>query len=344
LSSVSSTTRSGPNGAIAANNGAAPFGGPPAVEIRGVRKTFGKVVALDRLDLTIPQAAVGLLGANGAGKTTLLKILLGLTHPTEGSARVFGYDTRTQGIEVRERVGYMPESDVLPSGTTAADFVGHMAEMSGLPSRAARQRAADVLYQVGLDEERYRLIKGFSTGMKQRVKLAQAIVHDPGLVFLDEPTAGLDPQGRDEMLELIVRIHRMLGIAVIVSSHILEDIERVCDYVVILDAGKLMLAQPLEGIGTEQGDLLVRVDRKQAEFIRRLEALGLHASQGSSDELHGREEISIRFDNEEVYDVVRDVAVELDVSLRSLHKRARSLEDVYIFEVGSGEDANDRAG
>jgi ABC-2 type transport system ATP-binding protein len=135
----------------------------------------------------------------------------------------------------------------------------------------------------------------------------------------------------------------MLGIAVIVSSHILEDIERVCDYVVILNSGKLMLAQPLEGIGTEQGDLLVRIDSKQDEFVRRLEALGLKASQGSSDELHGREEIAVQFTDDQVYDVVRDVAVELDVSLRSLRKRARSLEDVYIYEVAAGENANDRA-
>lgn len=309
--------------------------GAPAVEIRGVRKTFGGVVALDRLDLTIPRAAVGLLGANGAGKTTLLRLLLGLTDPTEGSATVLGYDTRTQGVKVRELVGYMPESDALPMSTTAADFVGHMAEMSGLPARAARQRAADVLYHVGLNEERYRLIKGFSTGMKQRVKLAQAIVHDPGLVFLDEPTNGMDPQGRDEMLELIKRIHKMLGIAVIVSSHILEDIEHVCDYVVILNGGKLMLAQPLEGIGMEQGDLLVRLDERHADFVHRLAGLGISASMGSSNELHGREEIVVRFDGDHVYDAVRDAAAELDISLRSLRKKARSLEDVYIGEIES---------
>ena len=313
------------------------FGAAHAVELRGVRKSFGKVVALERLDLTIPKAAVGLLGANGAGKTTLLRILLGLTDPTEGKASVLGYDTQTDGVRVRERVGYMPESDCLPSGTTAADFVGHMAEMSGLPARAARQRAADVLYHVGLDEERYRLIKGFSTGMKQRVKLAQAIVHDPGLVFLDEPTNGMDPQGRDEMLDLIKRIHKMLGIAVIVSSHILEDIERVCDHVVILNNGKLMLSQPLEGIGTEQGDLLVRVDTRHNEFIQRLGALGFPATMGSTDELHGREEIVVRFDGDQVYDAVRDVAAEMEIALRSLRKRARSLEDVYIGEVEASE-------
>jgi ABC-2 type transport system ATP-binding protein len=313
--------------------------GEPAVEIRGLRKTFGSVVALDRMDLQIPRAAVGLLGANGAGKTTLLRILLGLTAPTQGTATVLGYDTKTQGVKVRELVGYMPESDVLPGGTTAADFVSHMAEMSGLPARAARQRAADVLYHVGLDEERYRLIKGFSTGMKQRVKLAQAIVHDPGLVFLDEPTNGMDPRGRDEMLDLIKRIHTMLGIAVIVSSHILEDIERVCDYVVILSGGKLVLAQPLAGIGTEHGDLLVRVDERHDQFINRLIGLGIPAMMGTSDELHGREEITVRFDGDHVYDVVRDTAAEMDIALRSLRKRARSLEDIYIGEVaGPGEE------
>ncbi|MCC6791198.1 MAG: ABC transporter ATP-binding protein [Thermomicrobiales bacterium] len=307
--------------------------GEPAVEIRGLRKTFGTVVALDRIDLQIPRAAVGLLGANGAGKTTLLRILLGLSEPTQGSANVLGYDTRAQGVKVRELVGYMPESDALPGGTTAADFVSHMAEMSGLPARAARQRAADVLYHVGLDEERYRLIKGFSTGMKQRVKLAQALVHDPGLVFLDEPTNGMDPRGRDEMLDLIKRIHTMLGIAVIVSSHILEDIERVCDYVVILSGGKLVLAQPLAGIGMEQGDLLVRVDERHREFINRLNGLGIPATMGTGDELHGREEITVRFDGDHVYDIVRDTAAEMEIALRSLRKRARSLEDIYIGEV-----------
>jgi len=341
LTAPGSTTLTKPDGLQAPAGGERFAPAETAVEVRGLRKTYGSVVALDRLTLQIPKAAVGLLGANGAGKTTLLKILLGLSKPTEGSATVLGYDTRTEGVKLREYVGYMPESDVLPNGTTAADFVGHMAEMSGLPSRAARQRAADVLYQVGLDEERYRLIKGFSTGMKQRVKLAQALVHDPGLVFLDEPTNGMDPQGRDDMLDLIIRIHRMLGIAVIVSSHILEDIERVCDYVVILSQGKLVRAQPLAGIGMEEGDLLVRIDERHAEFTNRLAGLGIEARAGSSHELHGGEEIVVRYDGEHVYDAVRDVAAELDVALRSLRKRARSLEDIYIDEVDRppGEDA-----
>jgi ABC-2 type transport system ATP-binding protein len=304
----------------------------PAIEIRGLTKIYGRVRALDRLEVSIPRTAVGLLGANGAGKTTLLRVLLGLSHPDAGSATVLGFDARREGSKLRAHVGYMPESDCLPPGATAADFVGHMAEMSGLPSRAARQRAADVLYQVGLDEERYRLIKGFSTGMKQRVKLAQAIVHDPGLVFLDEPTAGMDPQGREEMLDLILRIHRMFGISVIVSSHILEDIERVCDYIVILDSGRLVAAEPLAGIGVEQGDLLVRIDGDAQAFVARLAALGVQAEPSHSEEaLAG--DLMVRFDSDQVYDAVRDAAADTGVSLRSLRKRSRTLEDLYLGSV-----------
>ena len=305
------------------------------MEVRGLTKRYGNLAALDRLDLTIPRAAVGLLGANGAGKTTLLRLLLGLTDPTTGSASVLGFNTRTQGVKIREHVGYMPESDCLPPGVTAADFVGHMGEMSGLPARAARQRAADVLYQVGLDEERYRLIKGFSTGMKQRVKLAQAIVHDPDLVFLDEPTNGMDPQGREEMLDLIVRIHKMLGISVVVSSHILEDIEKVCDYVVILSAGQLMVSQPLSGIGTEQGDLLVRIDGDPTEFIARLASQGIGVTVSGDEELAERDELIVAFNGDDVYDAVRDAAAELGLPLRSLRKKARSLEDVYIGNLNA---------
>lgn len=313
----------------------------PAIEVRGLTKKYGNLAALDRLDLTIPRAAVGLLGANGAGKTTLLRLLLGLTDPTTGDAKVLGFDTRTDGVKIREHVGYMPESDCLPPGVTAADFVGHMAEMSGLPARAARQRAADVLYQVGLDEERYRLIKGFSTGMKQRVKLAQAIVHDPGLVFLDEPTNGMDPQGREDMLDLILRIHKMLGIAVVVSSHILEDIEKVCDYVVILSGGQLMVSQPLSGIGTEQGDLLVRVDGDPTDFINLLAGQGIKTTISGDEELAERDELIVKFDGDYVYDAVRDAAADLGLPLRSLRKKARSLEDVYIGNLNAQSSAGE---
>ena len=311
----------------------------PVIEVRGVTKKFKRFIALDNISLSIPRASVGLLGANGAGKTTLIRTLLGLSKPNAGSASVVGFDTQTQGTKVREHVGYMPEADALPMSTTAADFVGHMAEMSGLPARQARQRAADVLYQVGLGEERYRLIKGFSTGMRQRVKLAQSIVHDPDLVFLDEPTAGMDPQGREEMLELVERIYRNLGIAVVFSSHILEDIERVCDYVVILDGGKLVTSQPLTGLETVRGQVLVRIDGDTETFANELRRQGVVVRMGEGD--MARDEMLIEEDDEQVYDLIRDLAVHQQAALRSLRSRSRTLEDIYLGDVEAAREAND---
>jgi ABC-2 type transport system ATP-binding protein len=306
----------------------------PIIEVHDLTKRFGRRTAINQLTFSVPRACIGLLGANGAGKTTLVRTLLGLTNPASGGARVLGLDTRSHGIEIRRRVGYMPESDCLPPGATAADFVAHMGEMSGLPTRAARQRAADVLYQVGLREERYRLIKGFSTGMKQRVKLAQALVHDPGLIFLDEPTAGMDPQGRDDMLELIERLYRMLGIAVVVSSHILEDIERVCDHVVILDQGRLVIDQPLTGMGTPEGDVLVRIDGNHEAFIGRMQARGIAVGHPTDVDLQARDDLIIKDNSEATLDAVRDVAAELGIGLRSLRMKGRSLEDLYLGNVG----------
>jgi ABC-2 type transport system ATP-binding protein len=219
---------------------------------------------------------------------------------------------------------------------TAADFVGHMAEMSGLPGRAARQRANDVLYQVGVDEERYRLIRGFSTGMRQRVKLAQAIVHDPELVFLDEPTNGMDPQGRDDMLTLINRIHRQLGITVIVSSHLLEDIERVCEYVVMVDRGKLVVNGLITDLMQGGGDVIVRVDGDPQVLADRLATRGLTARPNALEVIVAAPEGGA---SDAVYDAIRDVVVEMDVPLRLLRGRERSLEDVYIQTVGEMADA-----
>lgn len=310
----------------------------PAIEVVGLTKAFKNFVALDNLTLTIPRASVGLLGANGAGKTTLIRTLLGLSRPTRGSAKVVGYDTESQGTLLREHVGYMPEADALPMATTAADFVAHMAEMSGLPTRQARQRAADVLYQVGLAEERYRLIKGFSTGMRQRVKLAQSIVHDPDLVFLDEPTAGMDPQGREEMLELVERIYRNLGISVVFSSHILEDIERVCDYVVILDSGKLVTSRPLGNRDETVTEIIVQIDGRVEPFARALEGQGLEVVVGAID--LGRDEVIVPLANHGVYDLVRDLAVHQGAGLRSIRPRARSLEDIYLGDVEAAREAN----
>ncbi len=309
------------------------------IESRGFSKRYGKFLALDNVDLAVPRASVGLLGANGAGKSTLIRSLLGIIKPTSGDARVVGYDTKTQGIKVREYVGYMPEADALPMATTAADFVGHMAEMSGLPPRQARQRAADILYQVGLGEERYRLIKGFSTGMRQRVKLAQAIVHDPKLVFLDEPTAGMDPQGREEMLALVERIYRTMGISVVFSSHILEDIERVCDYVVILDGGRLIASQPLGDVNALTGEMLLQLESGSQQFAAALAEQGIDAKPHES-EMSSYEQLLIDVTDERIYDVVRDVAVAQHATIRGMRSQARSLEDIYLGNVGAAREVN----
>lgn len=310
--------------------------GELVIETRNFTKRYGKFQALDNVNLSIPPASVGLLGANGAGKSTLIRSLLGIIKPTSGSARVVGYDTRSQGIKVREHVGYMPEADALPMSTTAADFVGHMAEMSGLPPRHARQRAADVLQQVGMGEERYRLIKGFSTGMRQRVKLAQAIVHDPKLVFLDEPTAGLDPQGREEMLELVQRIHQHMGISVVFSSHILEDIELVCDYVVILDGGRLVASQPLTQVHEALGEVTIQMDGDQGAFARSIAEKGARVRE-DEDPTTGQQVLVVDVHDEGIYDVIRDVAAEQRAVIRKLRSRSRSLEDIYLNSIHAAQ-------
>ena len=300
----------------------------PVVLTNNLRKTYGRVVALDDLSVQIPRASVGLLGANGAGKSTLIKLLLGLHRATAGEATLLGKDVAREAIAIRERVGYMPEADCLPLDVTAADFVGHMAEMSGLPPRAARLRAAETLYHCGIDEERYRRMREFSTGMKQRVKLAQAIVHDPDLVFLDEPTNGMDPTGRDDMLRLIGRIHRELGIAVVLSSHILEDVEHVCDYVVMLDHGRLAAVGAVEDLMRGDGEVIVEIDGDVDAFAARITAAGLTVSRRGSG-------LGIAHRNDGAFDVIRDVAADLGVGLRTLRISTRSLEDVYMQQLGA---------
>src|SRR3954451_21212361 len=206
----------------------------------GLTKRFSRVTAVSDLTVDIPAGVVGLVGANGAGKSTLIKILLGLSRATSGSASVLDLDVATEGARIRPAVGYMPEHDCLPPDVSATELVVHLGRMSGLPTTTARERAADTLRHVGLYEERYRPIGGYSTGMRQRVKLAQALVHDPRLVLLDEPTNGLDPAGRDDMLGLIRRIGTVFGISVLVTSHLMGELERVCDHVVVIDGGKLL--------------------------------------------------------------------------------------------------------
>jgi ABC-2 type transport system ATP-binding protein len=284
------------------------------------------VIALDGLTLELEPGIIGLVGANGAGKSTLIKILLGLLEPTSGDATVMDLDVRTQGTTIRQFVGYMPEYDCLPPDSSATDFVSHMARMSGLPSTAARERTAEVLRHVGLYEERYRAIGGYSTGMKQRVKLAQALVHDPRLLLLDEPTNGLDPAGRDEMLALVRRTGTEFGIAVVVASHLLGEIERVCDFLVAIDAGRLLRAAPLGTFTEHTGVLAVEVEEGEAQLAAALVGRGLHAV------ADGRT-VLVAIEDALPYDLVRDALAELGLPLVRLQQRRQSLEDLFRDDV-----------
>jgi ABC-2 type transport system ATP-binding protein len=304
------------------------------VETRGLTKRYGKdVLALDALSVQVQPGVTGLVGANGAGKSTLIKILLGLLPPTSGSASMLGYDVLTQGPQVRQYLGYMPEHDCLPPDVSATEFVAHMARINGLPRAAARERTADILRHVGLFEERYRPIGTYSTGMKQRVKLAQALVHDPHFLMLDEPTNGLDPEGRDEMLDLIRRIGREFRISILMSSHLLGEIERACDNLVVIDGGRLMRADTVASFTSSMQVLTVEVDSREEDLAARLAKRGL--SVGRDGRL-----LLIALDGGTPYDIVRDEVVEMGVGLIRLEQRRHHLEDLFRVEQReeSGED------
>ncbi len=299
----------------------------PLIEAQALTKRYGEhVTALDALDLEVEPGIIGLVGANGAGKSTLLKILLGLVSPTDGVASVMGLDVTRQGPEIRQFVGYLPEHDCLPPDASATEFVTHMGRMAGLPAAAARERTAEVLRHVGLYEERYRPIGGYSTGMKQRVKLAQALVHDPKLLLLDEPTNGLDPAGRDEMLDLVKRTGTEFGIATVVASHLLGEIERVCTFLLAIDAGKLLRAAPIVSFTERTGALGVEVEDRADELAAALAARGLEATAS------GRTVLVITPD-ERRYDVVRDTVDELGLALVRLEHKRHRLEDLFSGEA-----------
>jgi ABC-2 type transport system ATP-binding protein len=299
------------------------------VEARGLTKRYPGVTALDAVDLDLPAGRVGLVGANGAGKTTLFRLLLGLSRPDAGTVDVCGIPVADDPIGVRSLIGYMPEHDCLPLDQTAADVVATFGELGGLPVRAARQRASEVLDLVGLDEARFRPVGGFSTGMRQRTKLAQAIVADPKLVLLDEPTAGLDPSGREEMLALVDRLGTF-GIAVILATHLLDDVARVCDHVVMLDAGRLVTDAPTESLLHQTGTVTVDVGPAAVPaLVAALTGRGLAVTPDDA----GMLEVTITGDAD--LDTVRDMVADLDLPLHRLTNRLTSLDEVFVHQAPS---------
>ena len=292
------------------------------ISARGVVKRYGRTVALAGLDADIGPGITGLLGSNGAGKTTFISLVLGLRSRDGGELSVLGSDPATTGIEVRARIGYAPEHHDLPSELAATDFVRHLAEMHLLPRRAAVQRANEALWLVGLGEERFRPVDEMSTGQRQRVKLAASIVHGPELVLLDEPTDGLDPVQRTEMLALIRRIGTEFGVNIVVSSHHLEEVERICDAVVIVEGGEVVHAGTLAELRRGPEGLLIEVDERADELASILRARGLDVT---------LEDGVVLLDSaDDAYDAVRDAVAELGVGLRRLGPRGRTLEDVYL--------------
>lgn len=294
---------------------------PPILEAKNLTKRYGSTIALDSVDFEVEQGITGLLGPNGAGKSTAIKLFLGLLKPTSGTAEVMGQQPYSS-IEIRDRLGYMPEHDCLPDSINSSEFLAHMAQVSGLPPSHARTRAADVLRHVGLDEERYRPIGEYSTGMKQRVKLAQALVHDPTIVMLDEPTAGLDPGGREEMLDLIRRTGREFGISLLLSSHLMGEVERTCDRIIVLEGGRVTQAGAVAQFTQETQTIFLEVDDNLDELMEALKKHGIQA------ELDGAS-VVVQDVTEEQYDDIRDALVDADSRLRRLAPRRGSLQDIF---------------
>ncbi len=299
------------------------------VEVSDLQFSYGRSQALDGITLNMGEGAVGLLGPNGAGKSTLLRILLGFLVPQHGQGRVLGYDIRLEQLRIRRHVGYMPEDDCLIPGMDAVTFTAHFGEISGMPRQEAMKRAHDVLFYVGLGESRYRSLESYSAGMKQRLKLAQALVHDPKVLFLDEPTSNLDPQGRKEVLELIRDISSKKDIQVLVSSHILSDIESVCSDVIILNKGRLAAQGKLGELRALDYRLLeVRTKGENGGFIRRLEALGCRV-QETADKL-----LRVYIPADMEAQRILAAAEEEKVQVRHFVRSQTSLEDFFAQTVG----------
>jgi ABC-2 type transport system ATP-binding protein len=298
------------------------------VELDNVSVKYGPSWALRDVTASFPGGAVGLLGPNGAGKSTMIKALLGLVPPDAGEMTVLDLDVRTASLPIRARIGYMPEIDAHIPGMNAVSYVAYCGELSGLPRADAVQRAHEVLYYVGLGEARYRNVEQYSTGMKQRIKLAQALVHDPDLLFLDEPTNGMDPKGRDEMLDLIRDIAVNKGLNLILSSHLLPDVEYACDHVIVMDKGRVATQGPIAELKGRGGRVFeLRVKGETERFVEVLQGAGL--------ECHATDEDVMRVFAPDAR-VLFQLAAQHGMQVRHLRPSVPTLEDVFTRAIAEG--------
>ena len=300
------------------------------VELIGLTKRYGPITALRGVDAKVDGKIIGLLGPNGSGKSTLLKCLLGLL-PFEGTGRVLGLDANREGPAIRDRVGYMPEQEAMLTGMSAVELCAYAGELSGLPRTEAMQRAHAALYYAGLEEKRYQLIEGYSTGMKQRVKLAQALVHDPEILFLDEPTNGLDPRSREDMLELITEMPERRGCAIVLSTHLLPDVERVCDHALIMHEGKARFVGTIDELRGARGrdtELAVEVKADAARLADALTAAGATCVVMSPVALHV--DLPVAATSELIFRTARAAGLQL----RHLEVRRESVETAFLRVIG----------
>ena len=296
------------------------------ITLQNVSLFFGTTPALDNLSLEVQGGAVGLLGPNGAGKSTLIKTLLGFVKPNQGTAAVFGLDVQTHPLEIRRQVGYMPEDECLIPGMSAVQLVSYAGELCGMPKRDALQRAHEVLYYVGLDEERYRPVDEYSAGMKQRVKLAQALTHDPKLLLLDEPTNGMDTTGREEMLELVKDIATDKDINVILSSHLLPDVEFACQEIIALSHGSVAIQGRIETLIENTGDTFdLKIVGDRAAYIQALEAQNYHVEPHPGQRLRVTSTRPEQTDTRFFFKLAHDTGTQL----RQLRGVKHSLEDIF---------------
>src|SRR5579864_397047 len=300
-------------------------------QLQGVTKTYGTVTALRDLSVEVPEGAIGLLGPNGAGKTTMIRTLLGLISIDAGAGQVLGMDIRRRRLDIRQAVGFAPEDECLFPAVVGIEFVAFAGELVGMRPKDAMQRAHEVLYYVGLGEARYRKVETYSTGMKQRIKLAQALVHDPDLLFLDEPTNGMDPKGSDEMLELVRDLAHNKGVNLILSSHLLPDVEYTCDHVVVMDGGRIAAAGPIAALKQPRGkvyELRVKTPDALDAFVGRLQAAGLECHETDEDVMR------VFVPGDLGARALFEVAAAGHVQVRHLRPSVATLEDVFASAVG----------
>ncbi len=297
------------------------------IELNGLNFSYGNIKAVDDVSLITKKGIYGLLGPNGAGKTTLMKLILGFLKARSGNGKVLGYGIEENIRELREKVGYMSESDSLIPGMDAVDFTSYLGRLSGMPKQEAIKRAHEVLYYVGLEESRYRKIETYSSGMMQRLKLASSIVHDPVLLFLDEPTSGMDPGSRKDMIELINDISKKGTMSIIISSHILTDIEATCEDVIIMDKGKIIANEKISVIASKEVDIFeIKLGGDSSAFLKKFERFKYEKGDRGMIRMH----LPSDFSTKEIF----DAALGSGTHIKHFLKRRSTLEDTFMNAIG----------